>query len=371
MKRIFLSILILAGLLVSCDPNRLEVAKTYPEGEIKAPALASMPGVNVSQANYDENGVVTFKWSPADFGMETAVNYSLFMTNPDGKDVRIASGIYNTEYEIDYKSLYNKLIGESYLALPKGATHSVPTYVTASIGNDYYVVKSQPVNVEFSIARISTGINMLYLSGDFNGNHPDRNGIEETTSGSKKYEGLVNMKSSVAANTFRFREYTYAGSNEGDYYGDNGGALAKGGNPIAATAELSYVKADLEAGTYSVETLGGSIRLCGFNGSWWFGSCPELVYNEEENAWIGTAEYQSGNFRISIHNSWGYTFGPKRIEDLICKDGSDIKIYHNNIGKPILGGDANFKLSSPGTYTFKFYYESADCTWHLAMNLAK
>lgn len=371
MKRIFLTILAAAGILAACDPKGLEIVQTYPENELKAPTMVSMAPVNMSQANYDKNGLVTFTWNPADFGMNTAINYSLYMTSPDGRDVCLASGIFNTKYEIDYKSLYNKLIGESYLALAKGAKHTVPTFVSASIGNDYYVVASQPVNVDVDIARISTGINMLYVSGTFNNNHPDRNGIEETVNGGKQYQGLVNMKSSAADNSIIFREYTYAGTSEGDKFGGADGALSKDGAAISATPELSYVKVDLNAGTYSVATLGGSIRLCGFNGSWGFNSCPELVWNEEEKAWIGTAEYKNGNFRISINNSWGYTFGPKRIEDLVCKDGSDIKIYHNDIAKPIVGGDANFKINAPGTYTFRFYYESADCTWHLSMNLAK
>ena len=62
---------------------------------------------------------------------------------------------------------------------------------------------------------------MLYVSGSFS-NHPDRNGIEETTSGSKQYQGLVNMKSS-GTNQVKFIEYTYSGKNEGDAWGDDAG----------------------------------------------------------------------------------------------------------------------------------------------------
>lgn len=69
--------------------------------------------------------------------------------------------------------------------------------------------------------------------------------------------------------------------------------------------------------------------------------------------------------------SWSFTFGPKRAADLTVRDGSDIKMYHNDISKKILGGDANFKIASAGRYRFKLYYESADCTWHLAISAVK
>lgn len=55
------------------------------------------------------------------------------------------------------------------------------------------------------------------------------------------------------------------------------------------------------------------------------------------------------------------------MNSLKVADGSDVKIYHNDVAKPLVGGDANMTLSSPGRYNFRFYYESADCTWHLAI----
>lgn len=360
-----------AGVFAACDPNALDVAKSYSDSEIVPPAMKSMPSVNVSQANYDANGLVTFSWDAADFGMPSALNYSLYMSSDNRKDMQLASNIFSSKYEIDYQSLYNRLIGESYLGLAKGRKHTVACYVTATMGDNFTVVKSQPVNVDFEIARISTGINMLYVTGDFNNNHPDRDGMEEDKDGSKTYRGLINMKNpSISTNNFKFVEYTYAGTTEGNLYGDEGGVVAVGGSALQATPELTWFKVDLNTGKYQMATLGGAIRLCGFNGSWSFKNNPELVYDATENAWIGVAEYSTSNFRISINDSWSYTFGPKRIEDLVLKDGADIKIYHNDIGKPIVGGDTNFKMASPGKYRFKFYYESADCTWHLSVNVA-
>jgi len=371
MKRIRYSLLpVFAILLAACDPNGLEIVQTSQESQFVSPKVKDMSTVQVSQKNYDDpNAVVTFSWDKADFGAPTEVSYSIYLSSETHPDMCLVSGVTATSYSIDYKTLYAKLIGESNLGLAKGTVHDVPCYVTASMGDGYYLAKSEPVNLKFEIARISTGINMLYISGSFNNNHPDRNGIEETENGGKQYQGLVNMKSS-GANQVRFLEYTYAGTNEGNAWGDNGGTLAVGGAAIDAPAELAYVRADLNTGTYSITELGGPVRLCGLGG-WWFGGNPELVYNAEENAWIGTADYSSGSFRMSINDNWGFTFGPKRAADLTVRDGSDIKIYHNDISKKVLGGDANFKIASPGTYKFKFYYESADCTWHLAISAVK
>ncbi|MCR4824634.1 MAG: SusE domain-containing protein [Bacteroidales bacterium] len=371
MKRIKYSLLpVFALLLAACDPNGLEISKTAPESQFVSPKMQSMPAVQVSQANYDDqNAVVTFSWEKADLGLATELSYSIYLSSESHPDMCLVSGVTKTSYSIDYKTLYAKLVGESNLGLSKGTSHDVPCYVTASMGDGYYLVKSDPMTVKFDIARISTGINMLYLSGSFNNNHPDRDGIEETVSGQKQYQGLVNMKSS-GANKVKFLEYTYSGKNEGDAWGDDGSGLKVGGAAIDAPAELAYVRADLNAGTYSITKLDGPVRLCGLGG-WWFGGNPELVYNAEEKAWIGEADYTSGTFRMSINDNWGFTFGPKRAADLTVRDGSDIKIYHNDIAKKALGGDANFKIASAGRYRFKFYYESADCTWHLAINVVK
>ena len=370
MKRIqYCLLLAAAALFAACDPNGLEIVKTSPESQFSAPKVNTMGTVQVSQKNYDDNGEVTFSWEKADLGMPTELSYSIYLSSPSHPDMCLVSGVTQTKYVIDYKTLYAKLVGESNLGLSKGASHTVPCYVAASMGDGYYTVKSEPVQVTFDIARISTGINMLYISGTFNGNHPDRDGIEETESGGKAYQGLVNMKSS-GANTVKFLEYTYSGKNEGDAWGDDGGSLKVGGAAIEAPAELAYVRANLNTGTYSITKLDGPVRLCGLGG-WSFRNNPELVYNAAEKAWIGEADYTSGSFRMSINDSWGFTFGPKRAADLTVRDGSDIKMYHNDISKKILGGDANFKIASAGRYRFKLYYESADCTWHLAISAVK
>ena len=374
MKNIkYLAMLTAAAMLAACDPNGLDTVKTYPAEDIVAPTLQPMETVEVSQANYDENGNVTFSWTAADFGAAAGVDYSIYMSSENYPDMCLASKINATSYEIDYQTLYNRLIGESYLGLPKGGVQTVPCYVTATTGSNFTVVKSAVVNIDFDIARISTGINMLYVSGDFNSNHADRDGMEEDSDGSKTYRGLINMKNSaVTSNSFNFLEYTYAGSSEGDRYGDQGGVLVKnGGDPIVSDPELSWFTVDLNTGAYTVKTLDGPVRLAGFNGNWGLGSNPEMVYNEETNDWTCTAEYASGNFRLSINDDWGYTFGPKTVADLQIKDGSDVKIYHNDVSKPVVGGDANMTIDQPGRYNFRLYYESADCTWHFAIELAK
>ena len=360
---------VLASLLVSCDPNRLEIAKTNPEADFVAPVMTAMSSIDVTQENYDGTGLVTFSWQKADFGAPTEVSYSIYMSSDTKKDVLIQSGIYVTSFEMDYKTIYAKLVGESNLALPKGRSSEIECYVLASLGT-LYKVKSQPIKIAANISRISTGINMLYVSGDFNNNHPDRNGIEEKTPGMMNYEGLVHMKYSIPSNNIKFIEYTYSQSNDGAVYGGAGGVLEEGGPAISAPVDnLCYAKADLKKGTYSLQSI-GALHLAGWNGSWNVTACPELKYNAAEDAWISDpAEYKSGNFR-PCNRSW-VGFGPKDVNSLKLKAGSDVKIYHQDIGKPIVGGDPNMSIDAPGTYVFKLYYESADATWHLVVNTAK
>lgn len=363
----------LAGVLAGCDPDKLEIAKSYPDSEIQPPVGKPVGTIEMSQANFDNNGMVTFEWHPADFGMKAALDYALYLTDNASKDIELAANLNDSLYQIDYQSFYNRLIGKSYLGLKKGSSNDLSFYVTATTGENFTVVKSEPVAFKVNIARISNGFNMLYLVGDFNDNNPDQNAVEEDSDGSKTYRGLVNMKNtSLSSTNFHFVEYTYSGKLEGDSWGDNGGKLAVGGSAINVPAgNLLWVTANLNDGSYSTQVLDGPVRLCGFNGGWWFGSNPELVYNSDNDSWECDADYSSGTFRMSINDNWGFTFGPKRVEDLTLSDGADIKIYHNDIAKKFVGGDANFKLTAPGKYHFRFYYESADGSWHLSITAAK
>ena len=79
MKNIkYLAMLTAAAMLAACDPNGLDTVKTYPAEDIVAPTLQPMETVEVSQANYDENGNVTFSWTAADFGAAAGVDYSIY-----------------------------------------------------------------------------------------------------------------------------------------------------------------------------------------------------------------------------------------------------------------------------------------------------
>ena len=138
MKNIkYLAMLTAAAMLAACDPNGLDTVKTYPAEDIVAPMLQPMETVEVSQANYDENGNVTFSWTAADFGAAAGVDYSIYMSSENYPDMCLASKINATSYEIDYQTLYNRLIGESYLGLPKGGVQTVPCYVTATTGSNF------------------------------------------------------------------------------------------------------------------------------------------------------------------------------------------------------------------------------------------
>jgi|GEM_PF-1228161 len=362
-------------LIYSCDTNKLDVVKTYAEDAIVAPVFNTMSDVVVNQANYDGNGDVTFSWKPADFGCKAAVDYAVYMSSSSKSDVCIGSGINATQYAIDYQSLYNRLVGKSYLALPKGKSSTVKCYVTASIGTDYTTVKSLESEITFEVGRISNGIDMLYISGDYDNDSADEHGIESQNN-NHIYAGFVDMHNSTMENTsYRFVDYTYASSLAGNWYGGSLDALTLDGDKLSTTTGLKYISVNLTTNKASIINF-TKVGLTGFNGSWGTPAI-EMTYNESTKDYTVTAEYTSGNFRVLCYSpdaglwgGWNYTMGPKTIPELTLQDGSDVKVYHASISKPLVGGDPNMKINEYGKYTFRFYYESADATWHLSVKKA-
>lgn len=363
-KYIFIVCAILS--IWSCDNKDLEEVRALPADMVVTPSVQSMEEVAIDQDSYDAKEEVTLQWSAADFGYSAAVNYSIYMSTDAVADFVLASNIGSTTYTIDHQALYDKLVGESNLALPTNAVSTVHVYITATIGSDFTVVKSDVVDFTFDIARIGLEGDALYISGDYNG---------WSTSGSaivgldKVYAGYVDMNwKGQESIGYKFVDFLYSSASWGDWYGGSLDALSTSGDNMATTPGMKFFNVDLNTNTARIMNF-TKVGLTGINGAW---ATPalEMAYDYVNKYYYVVSAASTQSFRILCFSpddtgwGWSYTMGPRTIEDLHLSLGSDVKVFDNNISKPLVGGDANMSLDVEGTYKFILYYTGTDAMWH-------
>lgn len=135
----------------SCDSQGLEEVKALPEAQIAPAKVKSASTVVITKETVDAKEEFTFEWEPADFGYSAEVSYSIYLSGPTVSDYSLAENILDVSYAIEHKLLYDRLTNAKKLGLPKGQVSTVSVYVTATIGSDFAVVKSAPVNIDFNV----------------------------------------------------------------------------------------------------------------------------------------------------------------------------------------------------------------------------
>ncbi len=138
----FLSLAAAVGMIAGCQkPEMVEIAA--PE-DVVAPVLEAIDNIQITKENLND-GNVTIKWSAADFGAPTQVNYALEIAaaGSDSKHV-LTSGINGTETNVTYMSLNTFLLSD--LGFTANVPGDVDFYVSAKVG-EYAKVYSEAVKV--------------------------------------------------------------------------------------------------------------------------------------------------------------------------------------------------------------------------------
>ncbi len=350
----------------SCDAEKLEEVRTVPESEVVAPLLHAMESVVIDQNSYDNKEEVTFCWEPANFGYSAAISYAIYLSSETTPDYVLAANVNKTTFTIDQQTLFDKLVGESNLALPVDEVSTVEAYVTATVGSNFTIVKSTPQSLSFDIAKIGLEGDLLSVAGEFNG---------WSTSGAaiigneKVYAGYVDMNwKDHEITNYKFVDFVYTTSSWGDWFGGTLDALSTTGEDLTITPGMKHFNVDLNTNTASVINF-TKIGLTGLGG--WGTPSMEMSYDYANKYYYLVADAATTDqFRILCYSpedtgwGWSYTMGPRVAEDLILGYGSDVKVFDTNISKPLVGKDPNMKVNEDGTFKFIFYYTATDATWH-------
>jgi hypothetical protein len=313
--------------------------KLAPEDQLVAPALAPHAAIVITAENLSDN--TTFKWTHADFGVPTAIEYALHVQIGTGEPALVAS-VYGDSLDVRLSNLNTVL-------LQAGATAGVASAVTftlkASVSETYATVTSTPLTINVSaFAALPTA---LHLIGNVLGNNKEWNNAN--------YEYVMFRDNNLAVNVyttkFRAGGFKFISNDDlgtwNNLYGQTGSGILgnqTGGDITDITAEGYYtVTADIGQLTYSItpydasgKTVYTNISLIGeFNG--WGGDLDLTQTDYDPHVWIvDDAVIPAGELKFRANHDWATSWG-----------GDENFPYGNGVGGNIIVPEA-------GTYFVKF-----------------
>ncbi len=201
----FLSLAAAVGMAAACQKAEI-VQIEAPENAV-APVVEEIDPIYILDENL-ETGEVAVKWTSADFGAPTQINYSLEISLPGGEKRKVlSSGISDTTAVISYMVLNTAMLTD--YELEANIVHDLELYVGAKVGN-YAQVYSEPVAIKVQPVAALIPEATIYASqriwaiGDFCGwDHGKSQYLYDYNKTGTTYTGVVDFGGN-AANGFKF-----------------------------------------------------------------------------------------------------------------------------------------------------------------------
>ena len=344
--------------LVACQR---EFVKTQiaDESQFVAPVLQPMADIQVNANNTKVESVV-FIWSPADFGVKTQIDYSVYaQTNVDGQEYSALLGSTATTSLALSKEDLNSL-AVSDLSLPRNATSPMSVWVVAATsGLNSPTVKSTNT-ITFKVTTYDPPKDWVFFPGYYNswGDNNDKEPwrVWEVEGGTGVYRTIVQLKEDKD-NTpgicplKLYMNGAWLGGKDGyEATWDNWDYGDKDGNwGVPASEPINIIEFNKNKKAASRTALLKGVGLIGsFAASNW-ASDVKFVYDDKNNVWvIDEVALASGDeFLVHLNEAWDkFKYGgPLKASDSV-EGGFDL----------VNGGDsANIPVTDGGTYTLKLY----------------
>ncbi len=226
----FLSLAAAVGMIAGCqEPEIVQIAA--PENVV-APALESVADIVITKENLNTESL-TLKWSAADFGAETQVDYAIEIDANGGKAV-FTSGITETSSVIAYQTLNTFLLAD--LGFAPNTASNVTFYVSAKVG-EYAKVYSNPLNVSVTpMEAVVPEVDLydhVWVIGDYCGwDHGKTQFLYNYAKDGNIYSGVVDF-GEKAANGFKLTGV--GGWDDTCNWGTDGDAPAPGAEASSIT----------------------------------------------------------------------------------------------------------------------------------------
>lgn len=336
MKNIFKSLMLsLLIVTVSCE-NDDKTSVTSPDAPVLLnPAVGEVYTLRPDNA---ENLAATFVWNHAEYGVQTAVNYS----------VEFAEAGTNFATVIDGGSPFDNQKFKSYtvaqlnqIATDAGTTpfadEDIEVRIKAWLGSDEStVVYSAPVTIK--INRFTNELPKLAVPGNHQGWSPASAPLIASSGyGKTDFEGYMQLDggfkilSPKADGTFDW------GTQD---WGDDGsfsGMLKDGDGEVNIEVVAGYyrLQADTEELTYKATAMNWGIVGSATPGGW--DNSTPLVYNPDTKLLEATVTLVAGEYKFRANNGWDVNLGAYEAG----KEGA---------GETMSYGGANIALGAGGSY---------------------
>lgn len=346
--------------LVSCEK---EVVKTtIPSADrFTGPTLSELSDVIVD-ANNNKVEAVVFTWTPADMGVQTQIDYSLYVsyTGADGAAHEALLGTTPSLSLTVSKNDFNSL-AVTDLAIPRNETGTLKAWVVATIlGLNAGTVRSTN-DITFDFTTFDPPKDWIFLPGYYNSwgdsNDKEEWRVWEVEGGTGIYRTVVKLAED-ATNTpgiCPLKLYMdgswlggadgYEATWEGWDYGDKDGNWG-----VPASEPINIIEFSKAKKTASRTPVSGVGLIGDFAPSNW-GSDVFFDYDATKNVWVSPAvTFEAGKgFLIRLNESWDAKFkygGATKKSDAV-EDGFELE---ND------GNAANITIPEAGTWVMKIYF---------------
>ncbi len=326
------------GMLAGCyKPEMVQISA--PE-DVVAPVLDAVEGpIEITAANM-ANGEVAFAWTPADYGVQTQVNYSLEVAAaaaPDSK-VTITSGITDTTTVTTHVTAvvtYEKLNAILYndLKLSDGVAEDVVFFVGAKVG-EYAKIYSNGVTVSAKITAAEKEYPKMSVAGSYNGWVHNTQYLFDFAGDDKVYQAVIDFGEDHAANEFKITggdwgkdEHSMDGAHDAESKTIK--LVAGGGDNINVYQAKRYyhLAIDKTVPSLTANVSFDQIGVIGdFNG---WGADVVMTFNASKQRFYADVEFPAdGGFKFRLDGGWDVSYGSKT--EGILDSGDNIPVKAGN-----------------------------------------
>jgi hypothetical protein len=244
MKKLTILLLSVAA-FAACDKEQ-DMYRVLPIEQATSPALVAHSAIEITADNLAD--ITTFKWSPADFGITAAIEYSLYAVVEDTSKRQLVGSAFGDSLEVKKENLNKAVLNAGG---GKNETVTVTFTLVASISTAYGTVASAPITVEVATTA-PLFPDHLYMTGADFGSWGWGDGTVEMIPVHSHEGHFWCVRYFTAANGFKWcavKEWN------GDFFslGTDAGFTTNEGNAFVAADGLYSVYVDYLSSTITIE----------------------------------------------------------------------------------------------------------------------
>ncbi len=317
MKR--LAYIALAGILIMASCNKAELGPVVSDNPTAPTILEPVSGAALVLTDAAAQDTLTFVWTPADYGFDAAVTYTLEFAKA-GSDF-VGSGTVgitvNDTLKISVEDLNNKMIASE---LMDGVLTNIELRVKAVVSTAIADLYSPVLPVGVNPYLVEVIYPQLQVPGAYQGWDPGNNNtVIFSLKSDNKYEGYLFFPE--ANNEFKYT----VGAGWDVNYGDTGadGTLEPSGDNIkAGEAGMYKLNVDLNNKTHTLVLTNWGLIGSATPGGW--DTDTNMDYDAETRLLTLTIDLVAGDIKFRANDAWSLNYGDNGANGSLEFEGANI-----------------------------------------------